>query len=99
MKYTIKKPYNGTIVSGDQVDFAAGEVFDSSEDFIIKGDMLICRIDSEFFKEYFAEEDIVVDSDTSVVAIDSDTSIAEEIAVASDTLTQLSMTMDSLEAI
>ena len=78
MKYTIKKPYNGTIVSGDQVDFAAGEVFDSSEDFIIKGDMLVCRIDSEFFKEYFKNA-----SD-----IGSDTGIAEEITIASDILAQ-----------
>ena len=90
MKYIIKKPYKGIVISGQQVDFAADEVFDSSEDFIVKGDLLVCRIDSDFFKEYFSEEDIVVDSDTSV---------AEEIAVASDTLTQLAMTLDSLEAI
>ena len=90
MKYIIKKPYKGIVISGQQVDFPADEVFDSSEDFIVKGNLLVCRIDSDFFKEYFSEEDIVVDSDTSV---------AEEIAVASDTLTQLAMTLDSLEAI
>lgn len=99
MKYLIKKPYKGIILSGDRVDFTAGEVFDFSDDFIVKGNLLICRINSDFFTEYFIEEDISVDSDTSVATIDSDTSIAEEIAVASDTLTQLAMTMDSLEAI
>ena len=45
MKYIIKKPYKGIIVSGQQVDFAVGEVFDSSDDFIVKGDLLVCRID------------------------------------------------------
>ena len=99
MKYTIKKHYKGIIISGEQVDFAAGESFDFSDDFIVKDNMLICRIDSEFFKEYFADDYEELDSDTSIADIDSDTSIAEEIAVASDTLTQLSMTLDSLEAI
>ena len=45
MKYIIKKPYKGIVISGQQVDFAADEVFDSSEDFIVKGDLLVCRID------------------------------------------------------
>ena len=89
MKYVIKKSYSGPVVSGEHVDFQAGEEFDTFEDFIVKGDMLVCRIDSDFFKKYFSDD---------YVDLDSDTSIAEEISIATDTLTQLAMTMDSLEA-
>ena len=87
MKYVLKKPYSGIIVSGEQVALAEGEVFDTFEDFIVKGDLLICRIDSEFAKQHFAAVDDVT----------PDIEIAEEIAVASDTLTQLAMALDNLE--
>ena len=84
MQYVLKMPYSGITVSGEQVDLAEGESLDSFEGFIVKGDLLICRIDSEFAKQYFS-------------TVDDVTEIAEEVAVASDTLTQLAYALDSLE--
>ena len=87
MQYVLKKPYRGITISGEQVDLAEAEVFDTFEGFIAKGDLLICRVGSEVAKQYFSAVDEVT----------PDTEIAEEQSVASDTLTQLAMTLDSLE--
>ena len=83
MQYILKKPYSGVIVSGEHVNFSAGDVFDTFDDFIVKDDLTVCRINSQFFKEYFTDE--LADEVPTYTT-------AAAVAVASDTLPQLAMT-------